>query len=149
MPVGISCDRLFQSRRSGFGVCVPFMLNPPSNTFCVSVPAIGIWGLRRQQTLRQNAGLNLFQSRRSGFGVCVLLGLPREGKPLRFQSRRSGFGVCVTGRNRLAYLDNPKFQSRRSGFGVCVAVNHFPGRIFFQKFQSRRSGFGVCVFSSD
>ena len=49
----MSLDRvqLFQSRRSGFGVCVLYGYGSKVNTNGVSVPAIGIWGLRLETLL--------------------------------------------------------------------------------------------------
>ena len=108
----------FQSRRSGFGVCVLAEFD--------------------RQLAQQ------FQSRRSGFGVCVRGFPPWAIAQLTFQSRRSGFGVCVVLAGKSAG-DEVKFQSRRSGFGVCVDLRRINEQLSRLKFQSRRSGFGVCV----
>ena len=135
----------FQSRRSGFGVCVSVNAGVQELTVLVSVPAIGIWGLRPVPVKRQLIANALFQSRRSGFGVCVKQASSLLSTYLQFQSRRSGFGVCVQGWNAGAYGTTAKVSVPAIGiWGLRRLFDVVPTNRE-RMFQSRRSGFGVCV----
>ena len=138
--------RLFQSRRSGFGVCVrsPLALvalhrhvSVPAigiwglrhlaqgylqDDIAVSVPAIGIWGLRRHRSRHSLVDSCRFSPGDRDLGFASVVGTNTGAVRYTFQSRRSGFGVCVQ-EIPPPKSKRPVFQSRRSGFGVCVCVS--------------------------
>ena len=166
-------NELFQSRRSGFGVCVLRLFHAAiGNCLIVSVPAIGIWGLRPNPYQIARSYFRMFQSRRSGFGVCVSLASSTQSVASTFQSRRSGFGVCVDLVDRLERTGDAvsvpaigiwglrrwalRSENDRLAVVSVPAIGIWglrppaakPKTQAQETFQSRRSGFGVCVLDA-
>ena len=135
----------FQSRRSGFGVCVVLCQANHTVTISVSVPAIGIWGLRHQSDTEWRS---------------LAFGFSPGDRDLGFASRPPEFlrvdqfvvsvpAIGIWGLRHAIEVPPVEIMS------VSVpAIGIWGLRHFFQKspcflhhpFQSRRSGFGVCVF---
>ena len=142
--------KVFQSRRSGFGVCVRLLPLHLRRLAPVSVPAIGIWGLRPQvdvdelcRLLVSVPAIGIWGLRRGTLPGSIgwtIVSVPAIGiwglrpvgatwlncTPKCFSpgDRDLGFASVLTGFT--FGLNQVLFQSRRSGFGVCVRSKSFP-----------------------
>ena len=139
----------FQSRRSGFGVCVRLLQQGAIVEFFVSVPAIGIWGLRPRKVFKQRFVGKSFSPGDRDLGFASAPGEAARTPTCWFQSRRSGFGVCVQLREHIGKVRRLCFSPGDRDLGFASSLACLPERLNLPMFQSRRSGFGVCVYYSN